>query len=139
MFEKTCKFHPANHIFGTRDDDDFRWMTYYEFYDIVNRTRNILAHLGVKKGDRVASISNNRWEWAAVTYATMSLGAQVVPMYEQQLEEDWTYIINDAKTKIIFASTEKIYKTVKPLAGAGVVEHVLCFDAAVDKTHSYHQ
>jgi long-chain acyl-CoA synthetase len=57
----------------------------------------------------VALISNNRLEWAVAYFATVSLGAQIVPMYEAQKESDWQYIIKDSEAKIILAATDKIY------------------------------
>lgn len=57
----------------------------------------------------MALISNNRLEWAIAYFATVSLGAQIVPMYEAQKESDWQYIIKDSEAKIILAATDKIY------------------------------
>lgn len=54
-------------------------------------------------------ISNNRLEWAVAYFATVSLGAQIIPMYEAQKESDWQYIIKDSEAKIILAATEKVY------------------------------
>jgi long-chain acyl-CoA synthetase len=67
----------------------------------------------VQSNDKIALISNNRWEWATVVYATFGLGAQIVPMYEAQLESDWTYIIKDSDAKVLIVSTEAIYNVVK--------------------------
>jgi long-subunit acyl-CoA synthetase (AMP-forming) len=141
MFEKTCEYHANNHVFGTRYDvGEFEWMTYAEFYDVVAKTRSALYRLGIRPNDKVALISNNRWEWAAISYATMGLGAQIVPMYEQQSSEDWKFIIEDSEAKIIIASTEQIHKFLKPLVGKiGKVQNLLCLDAPIEKTHSFKQ
>jgi hypothetical protein len=40
---------------------------------------------GVGPYDKVAIISNNRFEWAVIASAAYSLNATIVPMYEAQL------------------------------------------------------
>ncbi len=65
-----------------------------EFGKAVDEERAAASpSLGVGKGDQVAIIANNRVEWAVGAYATYGLGAACVPMYEQQLEKDWEFIV----------------------------------------------
>lgn len=45
---------------------------------------------------QVAAISANRIEWAVCAYATFSLGAVWVPMYEQQRAKECEYILKDS-------------------------------------------
>src|SRR3989442_540401 len=40
-----------------------------------------LLALGVKAGDRIAILSENRLEWAAADYAGLCIGASIVPIY----------------------------------------------------------
>jgi len=58
---------------------DVRW-TFREFDDAVNRTANALAERGIAKGDRVALLSHNGWQFAVVAYAMARLGAILVPV-----------------------------------------------------------
>ncbi|HEY6828654.1 MAG TPA: AMP-binding protein, partial [Gemmatimonadaceae bacterium] len=51
---------------------------------LLERVRRValgLEELGVRTGDRVAILSENRPEWAVVDYATLALGAADVPIY----------------------------------------------------------
>jgi len=73
---------PTKPLFGTHAPLGFDWMTYADFYSKVNNTRAVLADMGVKKGDTVGVIANNRWEWASIACASHNLSAVVVPMYE---------------------------------------------------------
>ena len=98
-----------NPLFGTRaGDGDWEWMTYGEFGENVEKARGGLASLGVSAGDRVAIISDNRIEWAVGAYATYTLGAAWVPMYEAQTQKDWKYILADSGAKVLFAATDGI-------------------------------
>lgn len=100
---------PGNELFGQRSGDgDWEWTTFSEFGDAVEQARGGLASLGVEKGDRVAIISDNRVEWAVGAYASYTLGAAWVPMYEAQTQKDWKYILEDAGAKVLFAATDGI-------------------------------
>ncbi|MFV1971067.1 MAG: long-chain fatty acid--CoA ligase [Acidimicrobiia bacterium] len=109
--------YPDNPLFGQRGNDgEWHWMSYGEFGDAVGKARGGLASLGVGHGDRVAAISDNRAEWAVGAYATYSLGAAWVPMYEAQTQKDWIYILRDSGAKVLFAATDGIRAQVDEIA-----------------------
>jgi long-chain acyl-CoA synthetase len=94
----------------------------------------------VERGDKVALISNNRVEWATAMYAVTGIGAQLVPMYEAQLEADWKFIINDSDAKMALVANERIYDKVSTYIGnVGKLESVLSFDCDEQFMHSYHR
>jgi len=100
---------PDNPLFGQRTPDgSWNWITYREFGQAIDQARGGLASLGVSSGDRVAIISDNRPEWAVGAYATYSLGAAWVPMYEAQTQKDWQFILNDSGAKVVFVATDGI-------------------------------
>ncbi len=109
--------YPDNPLFGVRGTGgDWKWTSYAEFGDAVEKARGGLASLGVGHGDRVAAISDNRVEWAVGAYATYSLGAAWVPMYEAQTQKDWVYILRDSGAKVLFAATDGIRAQVDEVA-----------------------
>lgn len=127
-----------NKVFGTRNGDEFDWITYAEFGDMVQKFRNVLNHHKIERGDKVALISNNRVEWAVAMYAVTGVGAQLVPMYEAQLEKDWKYIITDSDAKLALVATDPIYEKVNKFIGnVGRLESVICFDSDQQYLHSY--
>ncbi len=106
-----------NPLLGRRQEDgDWDWVTFAEFGEAVEQARGGLASLGVSKGDRVAIISDNRVEWAVGAYATYTLGAAWVPMYEAQTQKDWKYILEDSGAKVAFVATDGIRAQVEELA-----------------------
>lgn len=142
MQSNACDVYANRRAFGSRKgvgaDSAYEWITYKEFGTLVNQCKNILNHHHISRGDKVAIISNNRLEWAALNYATNSLGAQFVPMYEAQTEKDWKYIINDSDSKLIIAATESVYNRTKDFIGSvGKVEAVLCLDSSPDYLYSF--
>ena len=74
------------------------------YITLVNSLSYGLLHLGVEKGDRIASISNNRPEWNILDMAILQVGAIHVSIYPTISESDYQYILNDAQVKMIFVS-----------------------------------
>jgi long-chain acyl-CoA synthetase len=95
--------------------------------------------VGVEEYGKVAIISNNRWEWATIAAAAYSLNASLVPMYEAQLPSDWTYILNDSGSSVVFCATQdifdKVQKEVLPMTPS--VKASLCLDAPVGEPHAF--
>jgi long-chain acyl-CoA synthetase len=81
--------------------------------EVVERVKRIaagLASLGVKAGDRVAIISENRPEWSFVDLAILSLRAVNVPIYTTQAVEQIRFILENSGAKILFVSGKKLWK-----------------------------
>ncbi|MFI5306695.1 MAG: AMP-dependent synthetase/ligase [Polyangiales bacterium] len=123
--------YPQKPLFGTHRADGWHWTSYAEFGASVAAARSGLAGLGVQAGDRVAVISNNRIEWATCAYATYTLGAVYVPMYEAQLDKDWHYILHDSGAKVCLVAGEAVHKRIRGLqADLADLQHVVEFDSA---------
>ncbi|MDA8017202.1 MAG: long-chain fatty acid--CoA ligase [Thermoanaerobaculia bacterium] len=110
VLRKSVAKHAQRNVLGTKRNDQWQWITYGEFGKRVDDFRGGLADLGIGEGDTVAIISGNRVEWAIAAYATYGLGARFCPMYESQLEEDWTYILEDSGAKVLLTSTYQIFE-----------------------------
>ena len=113
IFKHSIPAFPTRPLFGVKKAGTWQWTTYAEFGKAVDRARRGLAELGVGKADKVAIIANNRVEWAVAAYATYGRAAAYVPMYEQQPEKDWEYMVNDSETKVLFVATTAIYNKIK--------------------------
>lgn len=137
---QACKKFAERPLFGTRNGMEFDWITYGEFDVEVQKFRTVLdspPH-SMKKGEKLAVISNNRVEWAVAAYGSSSLGVALVPMYEAQLETDWKYIIEDSDSTVVLVSTMEIYEKIKDYPGkVGKVRSILVMNAEVDKPYSY--
>ncbi|MFC4351130.1 AMP-dependent synthetase/ligase [Fodinicurvata halophila] len=76
-----------------------------------------LSHLGLKKGERVLLVSENRPEWFIADFAVMACGGITVPAYITNTSEDHEYILKDSGAGIAIVSTETL---AKPLVKAAV-------------------
>lgn len=137
FLQSTAHFGPRK-LFGEKKNGQWTWMTYARFGQLVDDLRGGLAQLGVTPGERVAVISNNRHEWAVGAYACYTLGASYVPMYEQQQDKEWKYILNDCGAKVVFAATDAIAAKVKGLqADLPKLEHIIRFTGTEHETDSF--
>lgn len=141
MQYRSCQVFADNELFGTFNQatGKFEFDTYETYGKQVDTCRALLKDLGVGEYDKVAIISNNRWEWAAIATAAYSLNASAVPMYEAQLPADWTYIVNDSGAKVLFCATQDIYDRVQKevLPSTPSVQASLCLDAADGEPHAF--
>ncbi len=83
------------------------------FYEVKKRIEKIKNHFltnGLKSGDRVFLLSNNRLEWVEFDLAIMSSGAITVPSFVTNNQNDNQFIINDSKPKFIILENDEIYK-----------------------------
>jgi long-chain acyl-CoA synthetase len=72
-----------------------------------------LMHLGIKKGDKIATILNNRPEWNFVDMGIMQTGAVHVPIYPTISKEDYKYILKHAEVKYIIVSGKEILRKIE--------------------------
>ena len=72
-----------------------------------------MLQLGIKKGDRIASISNNRPEWNFLDMAIHQLGAVHVAIYPTISESDYKYILNHAEVKMVFVSGWELLRKIE--------------------------
>ncbi|MGC2618274.1 MAG: long-chain fatty acid--CoA ligase [Acidobacteriaceae bacterium] len=101
--------------------------------ELCRRIRAVASALrawGVTKGDRVAILAENRWEWAVADFACLSIGAVDVPLYPTLLADQIRPLLADSSTRVIFVSTLTQYDKVAPLLPSGALEHVVIMDEA---------
>jgi long-chain acyl-CoA synthetase len=77
------------------------------YRDLEPKTRRIAAFLsllGVKKGDRVAILSENKPEWGLSYFGIARSGAIAVPIMVDFLPEQISTILEHSETKVLFVS-----------------------------------
>jgi long-chain acyl-CoA synthetase len=101
--------------------------------EFVRRVRHIalgLADLGIRAGDRVALISENRPEWSIADLAILSVGAVTVPIYTTQSIDQIEFILKDSGTRALLISGGKALKHARAgFEGLDQLEYVVVFDA----------
>jgi long-chain acyl-CoA synthetase len=122
--------HPERPLFGTRKNHGWHFISYGEFGALVAAARGGLMSLGVRPGDRVAVISDNRVEWAVCSFATLTRGAIYVPMYQAQSDKDYKFILRDSGAKACFCANGETAARVRALKNdLPDLQHVIAFDS----------
>ena len=90
-----------------KDKQSKQWIdiTWSELYDRVLNVAAYLHSRGVRKGDRVAILSENRPEWAIVDLATQWLAGVNVSLYTSLPASQVEYIVRDSGSILLFVST----------------------------------
>jgi long-chain acyl-CoA synthetase len=101
------------------------------FVERVRHTALGLAALGIRPGDRIALLSENRPEWTIADLAILSLGAINVPLYTTQSVDQIDYILRDSGARAIFVSNQKLYKHARTALAEGQhLETIIFFDSS---------
>ena len=108
--------YPTNDMFVTKTNGKWIGLSTETFlHEAMVYSRGLLG-LGIKKGDTIALVSNNRYEWNILDIAIQQIGAIVVPLYPTISESDYNYILNDAAVKICIVSSEDLAIKIKHIA-----------------------
>ena len=87
---------------------DGKWVS-ISFREATETAEKIAAGIykkGIRRGDRIALISNNRWEWVLTDYAILGLGACTVPIYPTLSAEQTNYILQDSGVKLVIVEDQ---------------------------------
>src|SRR5208337_207143 len=84
---------------------------------------------GAKKGDRIALIGENRWEWAVTDFATLAIGAVDVPIYPTLTGEQIAALVRDAGCRIAVVSTQKQFDKLHAVRGQTQLERIVIMDS----------
>jgi long-chain acyl-CoA synthetase len=98
-------------------------------YGRVRALATALAGWGVGKGDRVALLSENRWEWPVTDFAVLALGAVDVPLYLTLTAEQVGYMMRDSGAKVAVVSNREQYDKLVAAGDLPELEQVVVMDA----------
>jgi long-chain acyl-CoA synthetase len=76
-------------------------ISFHQFADRVRYLAGALESLGLKKGDRISILSQNRIDYLTYHYATSMIGVILHVMNTRQVTPEWLWAINDAKSSAL--------------------------------------
>lgn len=127
MDYKTCPSLPAMFFdeAARQGDKPFLWAKHAGAYQAITwreaaRQASALSRglraLGIKRGDRVALIAENRPEWPIADFAIMAAGAITVPAYTTNTVEDHRHVLANSGARAVIVSTTALTQRVMPAA-----------------------
>jgi long-chain acyl-CoA synthetase len=94
----------------------------------VARTVRALQEWGIRKGDRVAILSENRPEWSTADFAILLLGAITVPVYSTLTPQQTAYTLRDSGASVVFVSTEHQLRKIQAILPQTQVKRIAVMD-----------
>jgi long-chain acyl-CoA synthetase len=135
LHDYQLKHYPKKDAFTSKVNGKWEPTSIEEFIDQANRLSHGLIKLGVKPGDKVAMVANNRTEWHLVDLAVLQIGGVTVPIYPTITEEDYEYILTDAEAAIIFISDKELYEKISRVKEkVSTLKHLYTFNAIEGST-----
>jgi long-chain acyl-CoA synthetase len=101
-----------------------------QIYQRVRSLGEAFLSWGAKKGERIALIAENRWEWAVTDFATLGIGAVTVPIYPTLTGEQIAALLADAGCRIAVVSTRLQFDKLNAVRAKTKLERILMMDPA---------
>jgi long-chain acyl-CoA synthetase len=111
-----------------RDAETWLPVSSAEFGRSVARTVHALHAWGVRPGDRIAILSENRPEWPIVDMASLLLGAVTVPLYTTLTAEQTAFVLNDSGCRAIFLSSDQQLRKILSILPNTRLEKIVVMD-----------
>ncbi len=74
-----------------------------------------LLELGIKPGDKIATISNNRPEWNFIDMGSSMIGAIHTPIYPTITQSDFEYILKHSDSVMLIVSDKSLFNKLSPI------------------------
>jgi long-chain acyl-CoA synthetase len=128
--------YPSKDMFVTKENGSWNGLSTEKFLNEAMLYSKGLLGLGIEKGDTIALVSNNRFEWNIMDIAIQQIGAIVVPLYPTISESDYNYILNDASIKACIVSSEELATKIKHIESTvPSLKYLFTFDKVAGFEH----
>jgi len=109
-----------------------KWIKYstQQYLDYSYHFSMGLLASGFKKGDKIATISNNRPEWNFIDMGMAMIGVVHVPLYTSLSCPDYEKILRHSDVRFVFLSDSKLLANLKPvIEKVENIENIYTFDS----------
>jgi long-chain acyl-CoA synthetase len=103
IFREQAKKYGARVAIEKKLEGAWQSITWEEYYENARAIGLGLYSMGIRKGDRVALLSQNRLEWVISDMGIIGIGAVTVPIYVTLPPSEVAYIIGNSECKVFIA------------------------------------
>jgi long-chain acyl-CoA synthetase len=100
-----------------------------QIYQRVRALAKAFLDWGAQKGDRIALVAENRWEWAITDFAALAIGAADVPIYPTLTGEQIAALISDAGCRIAVVSTRQQIDKLNSVRALTQLDRIVIMDS----------
>ncbi|HCU23765.1 MAG TPA: long-chain fatty acid--CoA ligase [Deltaproteobacteria bacterium] len=132
MFQDTAERRGEEACLRYKRGGLWRSLSWTETLNEVQILSEALKKIGVRSGDRVALLSNTRYEWTLLDLAILSLGAVTVPIYHSSLPEEAKHILADSGSRMICVeNSTQLEKILKIRGNLSDLEKIILIEGKV--------
>lgn len=117
-------------------DEDIK-LSFLQLNKRINRLANAILELGLNKGDKVAVLNHNCYQYIELYFACAKSGTPMVPLNYRLSGRELVYIINDSESKIIFAGSNYLPVLEEIKDELTNINHIICIDDDVNGIKNY--
>ena len=125
MLEETVKQYAAKTAIVSGE----RRLSYAEMDAASNKVANALLKMGIRKGDRVATLLANSPEFATIYFGIVKAGGIAVPLDVRYRVEELDCLLANCQPKVLVGESDLLEPLVPVLPRFGPVEHVIDLDS----------
>ncbi|MBW8331393.1 MAG: long-chain fatty acid--CoA ligase [Prolixibacteraceae bacterium] len=120
---------PRPDALGGKNGNDWYVYSTAEYVEKSHQLALGLMALGLKKGDKVATVTNNRPEWNFADMGMAMTGIVHIPIYPTISEEEYSYILEHAEIKALFVGDKRLFEKLSPIVvRLPEITHVYSFE-----------
>lgn len=130
MFDRIVRAHRKPNLLNYKAAGEWHALSSDEVLRQAEQVALGLYALGVRKGERIAILSENRPEWTITDAGALLCGAIDVPVYTTQTPAQVCYILNDSKAQVLFVQNRAQFERVRDaIKSCRELKHVVFFEA----------
>ncbi len=114
MFLSRAAMRGDRPFLGYKQGGEWQTISWAEAARRVAGLAKGLKAMGLKKGDRVMLVSENRPEWCIADLGIMAAGCVTVPTYITNTERDHQHILDNSQSRAVIVSTGKLAQALMP-------------------------
>ena len=129
VLERILGEFPRPDALGGKNSTDWYVYSTAEYVEKSHLFALGLMALGLKKGDKVATVTTNRPEWNFADMGMAMTGIVHVPIYPTIGDEEYSYILEHAEIKALFVGDKKLFEKLTPIVALlPNITHVYSFE-----------
>jgi long-chain acyl-CoA synthetase len=107
---------PRKDALGGKKDGTWYTFSTEEYVEKSHQFALGIMALGLKKGDKIATVTANRPEWNFADMGMAMTGVVHVPIYPTIGEDEYRYILHHAEVKMVIVGDQKLFEKINPIA-----------------------
>ena len=130
LFSRICSAANPRAVLWQDEFGQWQPISSDQIYQRVRSLAKAFLSWGAKKGERIALIAENRWEWAVTDFAALSIGAVSVPIYPTLTGDQIAVLVQDAGCRIAVVSTRAQFDKLSAVRAQTSLQRILIMDPA---------